>query len=406
MSRSRKKPKKTPRGSGQRKPPRAATAAPEAAGPKRRSPLLLFGLAAVVVVAVAAVLVLRPDGTDERPAPAEPAARATSDLDLRNEAFDVVKKLLSDFPRSADPPGLMGTVQNQFGNSVEAEKWWWRCLELDPKRVDIYEVLAVAYLRKGEYEKVGEVLERAEALEVQLPGVHLRYAEALLELGRMDEALMMLEKELEVSPDLTEAWIALGKIRIQRREYDLAVEAYAEASRRRPSLSQPYYGLATASARMGQREKSREYMETFKELRAVEDEASTTRRRATDQMRPVAQILAQVLTDAGKVYQAHQQYEQAEAYWRRAGDLDRKDTPSRIQLVNRYRSTDRGVQALEVCEQLVRIEPDNARYHLVRGITLADLGQYAAARDALRKATELDPDDPQARKLYRQLMEK
>jgi tetratricopeptide (TPR) repeat protein len=154
---------------------------------------------------------------------------------------------------------------------------------------------------------------------------------------------------------------------------------------------------------MGDSEKSREYMETFKRMRAVEDEASTTKRRATDKMRPVAQILSQVLVDAGRVYEDHQQYDQAEAYWRRAAELDKNNTASRIQLVNRYRDTDRGWEAVVVCEELRRIEPDNARYHFVTGVTLARLKQFDAARDAVRRALELDPDNEQIQETYRQL---
>jgi len=396
MSRSRKKSKKTPKkASGKPGRPRPVEPAREgaagaAARPRRRTPVLIVALAGIAI-AVALVLLLRDTGDRRDVAEVESAAPAPSDLDLRNEAFHVAQKLIADFPNRADPLGLMGTVQNQFGNSAEAERWWWRCLEMDPRRVDIYEVLAVAYLRKEEYEKVAGLLERAQSLDINLPGVHLRYGEALLELGRLDEAVAMIQEELRLSPNLTECYVAMGKVRFQRKEYDLAVAAYAEATRRRPEVSQPWYGLATASARLGQKEKSREYMARFQELRAVEDEASTTRRRATDKLAPVAQILAQVLVDAARVYEAHGQHDQAEQYWRRAADLDRKNAPSRVKLVNRYRSTQRGWEAVEVCKELQKIDPENANYHLVTGMTLADLKQYDAAVVAISRAAELAP---------------
>ena len=410
MSRSRKKSKKTPKKTGR---PRSsentrekAPGAPSAR--KRKRSGLLVGLAGVVVVAAVVALVLRPEGSGEKVGGtgARPAAEAASDLDLRNETFDVARLLVSDFPRSADPLGLMGTVQNQFGNSAEAEVWWWKCLELDPKRVDIYEVLAVAYLRKGEYERVAELLDRAQSVDVDLPGVHLRYAEALLELGRLDEALAMIQEEMKLSTEVTENYMVMGRIRMQRREYALAVEAYAEAARRRPSASKPYYGLATASARLGRGEESREYMATFQRLRAVEDDASTSRRRTTDKMRPVAQILVEVLVDAGRVYEAHGRHDRAEVSWRRAAELDPANTASRIQLVNRYRSTERRWEAVEVCAELRKIDPGNARYHYVAGLTLAELGQFDAAREALRQAAELSPGDEKMQNAYQRLLER
>ena len=410
MSRSKKKSKKTTRQSRRPRPTKSASEGGRGAatGRRRKAPVLLIALAGVAVVAVVVALVVWTRGPGEAPGVAQmqSAGRETTELDLRDEAFDVARKLLEDFPGSADPLGLMGTVQNQFGNSAEAEEWWRRCLERDPRRVDIYEVLAVAFLRKGEYEKVAELLDREQTLGIHLPSVHLRYAEALLEMGRLDEALSILEEEMKRSPDLTDKYVIMGKIRFQRKEYEQAVEAYAEAARRRPRESHPYYGLATASARLGQSDKAREYMETFKRLRAVEDDASATRRRATHKMRPAAQILSQVLVDAGRVYEARKQYEQAETYWRRAATLDPANTASRIQLVNRYRSTQRARDAVEVCEQLRRLDPDNATYHLVTGMTLADLRQFDAALAAMQRAIELDPDDERIQKAYQRLLER
>lgn len=411
MSRSRKK-RRTSKG---KQRPQASTPARDAptpaadtprrphGSPRRRRALILGIGGLVVVAAVVAVVLLR--GAPDDGAAVAPGATEPSDLALREEAYAIARRLLQEFPRSPDPAGLMGTVQNQFGNSAEAEHWWWRCLELDPLRVDIYEVLAVAYLRKGEYVKVADVFDRAQSVNVRLPGVYLRYAEALLELGRLDEALAAIEEEMRGPSDLVETYIAMGKIRFQRREYEEAMEAYAEAARRRPKDSRPYYGLATASARLGRRDESREYMATFQRLRAVEDEASTTRRRSADQMRPVAQILCQVMTDAGRVYAAHERYADAERCWRRAAEVDTRDTGSRVQLVNRYRADGRKGMALTVCRELTRIEPDNARYHHVAGITLAEMGQYDEARAELRRAVELDPNDDHIQQAYRQLMQ-
>jgi tetratricopeptide (TPR) repeat protein len=378
----------------------------------RRAMLFFVGVAACAAAAVLLVLVLipktlkdhqGPDGTGTQPLPppasvdlAHDSTTAgdeprTADKALKKETFDVVRQLMADFPGSSYPIGLMGTVHNNYGSTAEAEKWWKNCLERNPKRADVYHVLGMAAMRKGEYEKVAELLRKAQAINPNLPGVHGRYAEAFLEMGKLDEALAALEKELRISPGLSNNYVLLGKIYLQRVENEKAVGAYTKALQLSPHDSGPYYGLATACARLGQRDKAREYMETFKKLRAKEDEASTTQRRATNKPRPTAQILVGTLIDAGREYYEHQQFGKAEEYWRRAAILDPVNTGCRLRLVDLYKRTGRGREAVEVCEQLQKIYPKNASYHLMTGVVLAELKRFDAAEGAMRKAIELAP---------------
>ena len=184
----------------------------------------------VVSAAIVLIVVLIPK-TRKSPQPqggsdVRIAETGADDIVLRDETFEVARQLMADFPESAFPLGLMGTVYNQYGSSIEAEKWWWKCLERDPTRADVYEVLAVAFLRKGEYQKVVELSRKAQAVDPDLPGVHRRHAEALLEMGKLDEALAALEREKRITPDLSETHVVFGKTYLQRREYQEAMEAY------------------------------------------------------------------------------------------------------------------------------------------------------------------------------------
>jgi len=363
-----------------------------------RPPLKLIGVLAFAAAAVAVVLIViskspqgpQPIGVGDEAQRAVPEA---SDLAFREETFAVARQLMTDFPASAYPIGLMGTVYNQFGNSEEAEKWWRECLERDPNRTDVYEVLAVAFLRKGEYEKVAELLSKAQEIDANLPHVHRRYAEALLEMGKLDEALAAIEKEMTISPELSETHLLLAKIYLQRQDYEKAVAAYSQALRLKPGDSRCYYGLATASARLGQSDKAREYMETFSKLRADEDEVSTTRRMATDKMRQAPQVLAETLIDAGRVYEGYRQFQKAEEYWQRAAALDSTNTICRAQLLNLYKRTGRRQEALEVCGQLTKIDPDNAFYELLTGVVLAELKRYDVAEETIRRAIKLAPEN-------------
>jgi tetratricopeptide (TPR) repeat protein len=92
------------------------------------------------------------------------------------------------------------------------------------------------------------------------------------------------------------------------------------------------------------------------------------------------------------VYNGYGQSQKAEEYWRRAATLDAKNTASRVQLVDLYRRTRRAQEAVGLCEQLRKIDPKNATYHLRTGVLFAELKRFDAAEEAVRAAIELSPE--------------
>ena len=150
--------------------------------------------------------------------------------------------------------------------------------------------------------------------------------------------------------------------------------------------------MSTAAARLGRTEQSREYRAKFAELRAVEDEASATKRMATDVIAPAELILAETLLDAGRLYQQSGRIDKAESCWRRAAQVDPTHAASRVQLVNLYRRSRRGQEAAQYATQLTEIDPNNAAYHHMAGAVFAGLGQFDPAVRELRRTIELAPN--------------
>jgi len=347
--------------------PRTPTPRPARRKPRGR---LAAGVVAAIVAAVVAAVGLNTRKPSPPPAIVPDGEMRADDMALREEAIQTAKQLVADFPKDAAALGLMGTVHNQFGNSAEAETWWRACFELHPDRADVYDVLAQAQLEKGEYADVVELSQQTMAASPAMPGVRRYLAAAYLEMGQLDDALDAIREELKRSPADNEAYLLLGRIELQRKAYQDAMTAYSKALELRANDSRCYFGLASAAARLGQTEKAAEYQANFETLRAAEDAAAQTKRRATEVIAPAGPTLAATLVDAGSTYYAHNRNEQAQACWRRA----------------------------------VELEP-TARNYFLLGQASYKLRDRPAALAAITRAFELDPTNPQIKQAYEQVQQ-
>ena len=395
------KPTKKSKPSGKRR--RAEPGAPKEGageGRPRRAALLLVGVFVCAVAAGIGVFFLlpkTPEGPTSQPGPAGapppgPAgAQKWTEEALRKEAFALVHGLISEFQGSADAIGLLGTLHNQYGNTAEAVKWWRRCLEKDPKRADVYHGLATIALRKDDYQGAADLWRRAQAINPDLPGMHGQYAEALLAIGELDEALIVLMRGIRLSPGAAKNHLLLGRTHLQRKDYRQAVSAYTRAAQLQPHESRAYYGLFRACDKLGQKDKAEAYLAQFRKLRSGEDKALIKSKRATDKPLDSARILAQTLAGAGRVYLGYRQFAKTEQCWRRGAQIDPQNKVCRQRLVDLYRRTRRGAEALALCEQLTKIDPKNASFHLMTGVLLAELRQFDSAEASLRKGIALAP---------------
>jgi tetratricopeptide (TPR) repeat protein len=283
-------------------------------------------------------------------------------------------------------------------------KWWQKCLELEPRRADVYSGLATVAYMKGEYDKALELSRKAQEISPNMPGIYSPAAKILLETSRPQEAVAALEKEIRLSPGDFDSYLLLGQAYAEQREYAKAAENYQKALELAPGDSRPYYGLGSVYARQGQADKSREYMEKFGALRAREEHDGMSRRRASDDRLWTSEQVAHIYTDAGVVYAAYHRPKDAEQHWLRAAALHRKQRKCREALVDLYRRSGRLPEALAVGEQLRQIVPTNAHYQLNAGALLMQLRRFDEAETALRKAVELAPDRPPGYRALAQLL--
>jgi tetratricopeptide (TPR) repeat protein len=281
-------------------------------------PTWIYVLAAVVCAGIAGFFWLKfLSGPDSSVLTQEKKIAA-----LKRQDMQLAQQLLRDFPRSDATLALVGSVYGQHGNNTEAVKFLNKALELNPNRPDVYNALGWVAFTKGVYEESITHWRRALEIDAKLPGLRSSIAFSLMALGRHKEAIEQLENDLQIFPRSVYSHFLLGQAYLQQKDYKNAKKHYEAAVHLDQNYMSAYYGLFTACARLEQQAKAREYMATFKKLKAEEMKALKAHDRAYDDLVTMQQTMAENQINAALIYQAQGQSDRAEELLEKAITLD------------------------------------------------------------------------------------
>jgi len=393
----------------------------DGSGRKAAGRVIIIASAVLAMIAVAALIlanIWEPDNKaiEIAPVPSSPAAESSTavqkppaevsqtnpkdpeslfspntEIDsVKAESVDVALQLTQDLP-GPKSIALLGDVHRNNGNSAEAVECWRKSLELDPNNAVAFNGMAWIAMKKAEYEKAVGLWQRAIQIDPNLPGVHRALAGALVCLGRPEQAIEALRRDIRLSPKPAHSLVMMANQHMLLKEYEKAKAAFKAAINHQPGHWNAYYGLANAYARTGEMETSREYMNTFRELKAKEMEALKKRDKAFDDLRSVCRKVSQTHTAIGSHYLMNKRSAKAEQLLLRAAQLDPENTVSRMVLASFYQQAGRNDQALRLYEELTRIEPGRVDHYMNKAICAAMLGQLGRAEKAFQEIIRLYP---------------
>lgn len=119
------------------------------------------------------------------------------------------------------------------------------------------------YLDKiqGRLEPAVELLERSLELQEDFQPAVLRLARARLELGESEAARRLFERALELDPDSGAAFEGLGKLAMAGGDARTAVDYFEKALAREPDATSLHYALGQAYRNLGDLERARHHLE-------------------------------------------------------------------------------------------------------------------------------------------------
>ncbi len=270
---------------------------------------------------------------------------------------------------------------------------WDAIREAYPEYVVAYCRLAYVAMDTGDYDEAESLYRKAFMLAPTFPDARFGLAEALTNLGRLDDALSLLgELPSQDVPKAVAMRILRAQIYTELGEYRKAKEEYEAVIRSAPRTPQAYFGLSLACDRLGEAEEAAKYRQEFDRRTEAGGSSRHEAKGIAADLERGRQIAVSTFVAVGASYLRRDDLEEAEWSWRRAVEITPEDAVSRERLAMLYMEQQRLDEAVAELERLVQFNPEYLNGHLMLGKLHSDQGRADRAEKAFREVIRLAPD--------------
>jgi serine/threonine-protein kinase len=267
----------------------------------------------------------------------------TREPELAAAAGHAAEIALKGDPQSLDVNVTLGELWRSTGRYPESITAFLNVLSQQPNNAEAVLGLAETYKAARDLKNAEASYVRAISLQPNFWGGYNKLGAFYYVQGRYNDAISQFKKVIQLVPDNERGYNNLGSIYQRLGRYDDAVQVFQQSIQRTPS-GQGYSNLGTCYYFLGR------------------------------------------YAEAARTYeQAVEVTPHSFLYWRNLGDAYRW-VPG--QEANARRAYQR---AIALCDDAIRINPNEASSHLSRASALAKTGRIAEARQAIIRALELEP---------------
>ncbi|MCX8173529.1 MAG: tetratricopeptide repeat protein [Thermoplasmata archaeon] len=222
-----------------------------------------------------------------------------------------------------------------------------------------------------------------EALKLSPDNVAALYnkANALLQIGRNEEALRILEKLVKNNPDIEEIWNNLGNIYARRGKVEEAVKAYTKAIELNPDYTVARYNLGMVLAQRG-------------EYAAAMDQFSRVLER---------EEMVEAYCAMASCEYATNNFQQALKTINKAISLNSKNIDAWLLRAAVLAELEKTEDASNTLKECMKINPENAEVYLAAAKLAAKHHRLREAEETLKDAVERAPENAQAWELLAEI---
>jgi tetratricopeptide (TPR) repeat protein len=173
---------------------------------------------------------------------------------------------------------LLGVSLMGIGDMPSASEELAESNRLEPDRPLTLLALGIVLNNRKLFSEARTLLTQSLELQPDSVDAAAALAEAEAGVGNLDEASKHAERALKRAPDHATANLVLGMIFMERRNYPEARDTLLKAAAADPASPKSAYQLSLVFARLGDEERSRQYVEIYRErVRAFEEKLKVLR---------------------------------------------------------------------------------------------------------------------------------
>jgi len=168
---------------------------------------------------------------------------------------DVVYQMFQKTPASYRVNQMSGEIFEIEGKYREAAAEYRKAIEKNPRAVDLHFRLGRVILIDSQGPEALENARREFEAELALnagdAAAEYEVGQILIAQGKAEEGVKRLERALELRPDFLEALVAVGRARLEKRQYPEAIALLNRAVKLQPQSEPAHYSLMMAYRNSG-----------------------------------------------------------------------------------------------------------------------------------------------------------
>ncbi|MBD2484124.1 tetratricopeptide repeat protein [Planktothrix sp. FACHB-1365] len=336
-----------------------------------------------------------------------------------DEAVEVCQQALKLQPRFLPTYSTMGLAKQLQGKLDEAKFWYTKALDLKPDWVEVHANLGTVYVQQQQWqealqsyqtalhfkpnqaiiyqnlyrvwinlnqpEEANHAWFQALILEPQCvsPQDYMDFGKTLIEKGKLDQALELYTKGVEIYPNWPHSYFSLGEALSRKQQWDEAIAAYNQAISLDSNSNLFYQSLGDALVQQKQWE-----------------EAIANYQKAIE----LSPNFSWTYHQLGNALSEQQRWEEATLAYYQGIALNPKFFGSYFKLGEICSKTGKHQEAVDWYCQAIEINPDSFWLHFTLGNSLLEMQQFEEALTSYQQAIELEPNIdwlyPQIGKLF------
>ena len=223
--------------------------------------------------------------------------------------------------------------------------------------------------------------------------------------NRLEDAISILKKALQIDARCLPAFQILGLISAQQSNYSKATEYFSKAVKVSPNDASAHYNLAKSLSMSGSEEKALHHLQITLKLTPGNPEAwlnygnslfALTRKEdalvAIDQALAINPDYVEALVSRAAVLKEMQDYELAIDAAQRAININNSFPPAWSNLAGSLKKVGRESDALEAYDKALSLDPSYKEAWYNKGVLLVELKRLEEASCAYDRALTLDPN--------------